>query len=60
MENRFDTHLGEVDEHKDKDVKIRVRFSNRDAVTMNGDCGFTMKLTDEERLELIHILSKFS
>jgi len=58
MENRFDIHLCIVDEHKDEDGKIRVRFSNRDAVAMKGDCGFTMRLTDKERLELIHMLSK--
>ena len=60
MENRFDTHLCIIDEHKDENGKIRIRFSNRDAVDMKDDCGFTIKLTDKERLELIHMLSKKS
>ncbi len=58
MKNRFDTHLCIID--KCKDGKTRVRFSNKYAKTMKGDCGFTLKLTDEERLGLIHMLSESS
>ena len=57
MAKRFDTHLCEVDDFK-IDGLTRIRFSNKDAVEMSGDTGMTMKLTDKERLDLIHMLSK--
>jgi len=62
MEEILDTHICLVDrkdEHgKLPDGKIRLRFSNRNAVQMSGDTGFTIRLTDKERLKLIHMLSE--
>ena len=58
MESRFDTHLCSIDEHKNEDGKIRVRFWDRDKKDTTGNCRITLKLTDKERLDLIHMLSE--
>ena len=54
MKKDFEEHPCVVDH---KDGKIRIRFWPKNQST-NGNCEFTLKLTDKERLELIHMLSE--
>lgn len=49
-ENNFEEHPCTVDK---KDEKLRIRFWPKNK-SRNGNCEFTLKLTDVERIQLIH------
>ena len=56
MEERLDTHMCIVD-NEEIDGKRRVRIWDKNTDT-SGNCRITLKLTKEERLKLIHMLSE--
>ncbi len=41
-----------------KDGKLRIRFWPKDPKSKSGNCEFTLKLNDNERMKLIHMLSE--
>ena len=56
MEERLDTHMCVVD-NVEQDRKKRIRIWDKNTNT-SGNCRITLKLTKEERLKLIHMLSE--
>ncbi|MCJ8307340.1 MAG: hypothetical protein HRU07_09855 [Nitrosopumilus sp.] len=55
-EERLDTHMCVVD-NEDGNEKRRIRIWDKNTDT-SGNCRITLKLTKEERLKLIHMLSE--